>query len=218
MNCLLCQSSNTDAFTVEKNPVHNYFHCTRCELIFMDPEERPLPAEEKARYDLHQNEDTEGYRQFLEPLVQDIRNYSVMLAVPHPQVKILDFGCGPTAFLGKMLGEEDFRVSNYDIYYFPDQSPLQRSYDIITSTEVWEHFYHPHEEITQLMRLLKTFGLMAIMTSGHPGVGLFHNWQYRRDETHVIFFSEKTMRWIADEFNLDLIKAQSPYWIFQKKA
>ena len=68
------------------------------------------------------------------------------------------------------------------------------------------------------MKILKTFGLLAVMTAAHPGVGLFHDWQYRRDLTHVIFFTEKTMRWIADHFNLDLIKAQTPYWVFQKKA
>lgn len=218
MNCLLCQSAHTKAFTVEKNPVHSYFHCENCDLIFMDPEERPLPEDEKARYDLHQNEDTSGYRKFLEPLIQDIQNYSVMISKAPSEVKILDYGCGPTAFFSKMLAEHSFRAANYDIFYFSNQNPLQSTYDVITSTEVWEHFYHPFEEITQLIKILKTFGLLAIMTSAHPGVSLFHNWQYRRDLTHVIFFSEKTMRWIADHFGLDLIKAQSPYWVFQKKA
>lgn len=218
MKCLLCESSRTTPFAVEKKPARNYFHCDQCDLIFMDPDERLLPEDEKARYDQHQNQDTEGYRQFLAPLIQDIQNYSVMLGKQSADVKILDYGCGPTAFLGSMLSEVGFKPAKYDPFYFSDQKPLQSSYDVITSTEVWEHFHHPREEIMQLMKILKTFGLLAVMTAGHPGVALFHDWQYRRDLTHVIFFTEKTMRWIADHFGLDLIKAQTPYWVFQKKA
>lgn len=218
MTCLLCQSSSTDAFTVEKKPIHRYFHCERCDLIFVDPEQRPLPEDERARYDLHQNEDTSGYRKFLEPLIQEIQNYSLMISKTPSEVKILDYGCGPTAFFSKMLAEQSFKAANYDIFYFSDQVPLQTSYDVITSTEVWEHFHDPLAEITQLLKILKTFGLLTVMTSAHPGARLFPDWQYRRDLTHVIFFSERTMRWIADQFELDLIKAQTPYWIFQKKA
>jgi SAM-dependent methyltransferase len=184
----------------------------------MKPEERPLPEEEKARYDLHQNEESSGYRQFLEPLIQDIQNYSLVMSKPPPDLKILDYGCGPTAFFSKLLVEHSFKAANYDLFYFPDQNPLQTNYDVISSTEVWEHFHHPNEEITQLTRLLKPFGLLAVMTAEHPGVGLFPDWPYRRDFTHVIFFSARTMSWIAEHFHLDLIKAQTPYWIFQKKA
>jgi 2-polyprenyl-3-methyl-5-hydroxy-6-metoxy-1,4-benzoquinol methylase len=203
---------------VEKKPAHTYFHCEHCDLIFVDPGERPLPEEEKARYDLHQNEDSSGYRQFLQPLVLDIQNYSARISKSPPNLKILDFGCGPTAFFGTILAEHSFKAANYDLFYFPDQHPLQTNYDVITSTEVWEHFHHPNEEITQLTNILKTSGLLAVMTAAHPSVGLFPDWQYRRDITHVIFFSDKTMKWIGDHFNLDLIRAQTPYWIFQKKA
>lgn len=218
MNCLLCQSSNTIALNVQNKPPHRYFHCQHCDLIFMHPEEMPQPAQEKARYDLHQNEDSAGYRRFLEPILQEIKIYSQQTHISPSQLAILDFGCGPTAIFNKMLAEESMKAANYDLYYFPDQNPLQKSYDVITSTEVWEHFHHPHEEISQLVKLLRPQGLLAVMTSAHPGSGLFPDWQYRRDLTHVIFFSEKSMRWLAEEFHLDLIKAQSPYWIFQKRA
>jgi len=218
MNCLLCQSVATESFEVEKNPVHSYFHCQECDLIFMDPDERPQPQDEKARYDLHQNEDTEGYRKFLEPLIDEIENYTDSLDKIPSDMKILDYGCGPTAFFGKMLAEYDYKVANYDIYYYSNQRPLQHSYDVITSTEVWEHFYHPYEEITQLVKILNPGGMLAVMTSAHSGVAHFHDWQYRRDLTHVIFFSEKTMKWVAEIFGLELVKAQSPYWIFRKKA
>jgi 2-polyprenyl-3-methyl-5-hydroxy-6-metoxy-1,4-benzoquinol methylase len=115
-----------------------------------------------------------------------------------------------------MLAEKSYVTDNYDIFYYTNQTPLQRIHDVITSTEVWEHFYHPHEEIEQLTKLLKPGGLLVVMTSAHQDLGHFQDWYYRRDPTHVIFFSEKTMRWVAKNFKLELVKAQSPYWIFQK--
>lgn len=217
MKCLLCQTISTQNFTVEKKPVHSYFHCPHCDLIFMDPLERPLPDEEKARYDLHENEETTGYRNFFAPLLQDIENYSVVLGKPRTQVQILDYGSGPTGFLGKLLKERSFQVANFDIFYSPTPESLETSYDVITSTEVWEHFHDPFKEITMLTGILKTFGILVVMTSAHPGPGPFHDWHYRRDFTHVTFFSEKTMKWIADHFGYELIKSQSPYWVFQKR-
>ncbi len=218
MNCLLCESPKTSAFAVKMNPACDYFHCVQCDLIFMDTNMRMLPEEEKIRYDLHQNQDSSGYRQFLQPLIHDIQNYSSKVSKPLSKLKILDYGCGPTAFLSKLLLEYSNDTINYDPFYFPDKHTLQATYDVITSTEVWEHFCNPRKEIARMAKLLKNFGLLAIMTASHPGVGPFHNWQYRRDMTHVVFFSEITMKWISDHFNFDLVKAQTPYWIFQKRA
>jgi hypothetical protein len=216
MNCLLCQSSQTRAFSVLKRPPGHYFHCGECDLIFRDPEERLSAEEEKERYGGHQNNSSEGYRNFLNPLILDVDQYASSLGLARDDVMILDYGCGPTAFFSKMLSEKNYVTENYDIFFYTNQSPLQRLYDVIVSTEVWEHFYHPAEELEQLTKLLKPKALMAIMTSGHQGEEHFQDWYYRRDPTHVIFFSEKTMRWVARKFQLKLVKSQSPYWLFQR--
>jgi SAM-dependent methyltransferase len=184
----------------------------------MNPSERLHPQEEKARYDLHQNQDSSEYRQFLQPLVQEIQNHGRSMAIPPETLKILDYGCGPTAFLSALLAENSFKAVNYDLFYFPDTFSLQATYDVITCTEVWEHLHHPYDEITRLHQLLKPSGLLAVMTASHPGVELFHHWHYRRDLTHVIFFSDKTMRWIGAHFHLELCKAQTPYWFFRKRS
>ncbi|MGZ3745617.1 MAG: class I SAM-dependent methyltransferase [Pseudobdellovibrionaceae bacterium] len=218
MNCLLCDSSDTSSLSVKNKPARTYFHCQQCDLVFMHPRERLLPGEEKARYDLHQNEETSGYRQFLQPLIRDLQTYSESASRSTSSLEVLDYGCGPTAFFSTLLAENSYKTTNYDPFYFPDQGSLQISYDIITSTEVWEHFHEPRKELAQLAKLLKPLGILAVMTASHPGVELFHEWSYRRDLTHVIFFSEKTMRWIGKVFHLKLLKAQTPYWIFQKLA
>jgi len=216
MDCLLCSLPGTLPFKAIKKPERNYFHCPVCDLIFMNPQEYLSKSEEKVRYDHHQNEDTEGYRRFLEPVVHDIEAFARLRNKQNREIKILDFGCGPQPLLVRLLEKQDFEVWKYDLFYFSDQHPLQKTYDVITSTEVWEHFHHPHEEIQQLIPLLKPQSLLVVMTSSHPGRELFQDWYYRRDLTHVTFFSERTMKWIAQHFGLNLIKAQSPYWIFAK--
>lgn len=216
MHCTLCNTPNSALFKVDKKPEKSYFHCAECDLIFMHPEERLGPQEEKARYDLHQNEGSEGYLSFLTPLVRDIDAYFTAAGVSPAQMASLDFGCGPTAFLSSVFFEKGYKAYNYDLYYYPDQDLLRRSYHVVTSTEVWEHLYNPRVEIEKQLRLLKSGGLLGVMTSAHRGEAAFHDWHYRRDLTHVSFFSEKTMQWLANTFKLNVIKAKSPYWIFQK--
>jgi len=218
VKCLLCQSSRTEVFRVEKKPARTYHHCLQCDLLFMDPSERLSTEEEKARYDFHENTDTPGYRSFLAPVVQEIESFCEKCALSPCQVKILDFGCGPAAFLESLLRERGYKAASYDPFYFPDPSLLQQAYDVITSTEVWEHFHHPPLEIARLTQILKPRGLLAVMTSSPPGKESFYDWPYRRDLTHVSFYSEISMRWIAGHFGLELIKAQTPYWVFQKKV
>lgn len=196
--------------------MQSYFHCVNCDLIFLTPKERLSAETEKTRYDMHENEESPGYRQFLEPLILEIENHTRLRSQPPEQTSVLDYGCGPTAFLSKLLAEKSYVTENYDIFYFTNQNPLQRPYDVIVCTEVWEHLFHPLEEIEQLVKLLNPGGLLAVMTSAHQGLDHFADWYYRRDPTHVVFFSEVTMTWIAAYFQLKLTKAQSPYWIFQK--
>lgn len=216
MECLLCRSPHSAAFKVEKKPSHSYFHCAACDLIFMNPAERLGPAEEKTRYDLHDNQSSAGYNAFLEPLVKDLDDQFHAAKLNPRQLTMLDFGCGPTLTLSEMFAAKGYQTAQYDIYYRPDQEQLRKTYHFVTSTEVWEHFYHPREEIERLVRLVKGGGLLGVMTSGHKGEAVFHDWHYRRDDTHVCFYSERTMNWIAEKFRLRLMKAQSPYWIFQK--
>ena len=216
MNCLLCQTPNAGAFKVEKKPERAYFSCAQCDLIFMEPEQRLGPLEEKARYDQHENEPTAGYNAFFEPLVKSIQEYFASAQLPPDQLTVLDYGSGPTELLSKIMTGKGFKTFNYDLYYNPNQEQLRRTYHVITCTEVWEHLYEPRRDIERILRLLKAGGVLGVMTSTHKGEAAFHDWHYRRDPTHVVFFSEKTMNWIAQEFKLQIIKSKSPYFLFQK--
>lgn len=182
----------------------------------MNPEERLSSQEEKLRYDLHENGESPGYLAFFEPLIAGVEQHFASVGKPVSQMNALDFGCGPTALLSRQLAARGFETHNYDLYYHPNQDELRRTYNLVASTEVWEHLHEPRIEIERQLRLLKKDGLLAIMTSAHRGEAAFHDWHYRRDLTHVSFFSEKTMDWITQTYELHPLKAKSPYWIFRK--
>jgi len=216
MKCLLCLNPHSAPFKVLKKPERNYYYCAECDLIFMHPEERLSIQEEKSRYDHHENQGSAGHLAFLEPLIKDLHSQFVAAGLSPAQLTTLDFGCGPTPALSAVLAAKGYKTFHYDLYYHPDQDLLRRNYHMITSTEVWEHLQNPRLEIERMLRLLKPGGLLGVMTSAHRGEAHFHDWHYRRDLTHIVFYSAKTMEWIARTWNLHVLKAQSPYWIFQK--
>ena len=197
MNCPLCGFDNIFKYfeKTEKNRgIKIYFQCKRCELVFLDPGFHLLPEEEKSIYDFHENgPENEGYVRFLKklavPLALKLRNKSTGL----------DFGCGPGPTMSFILENNDFEVSNYDPYYYPDKNLLKNKYDFVTCTEVVEHFYQPKKEFLLFNSLLKEdSSYLGIMTQMLPQGTDFKNWWYHRDPTHVSIYSLKTFLWISE--------------------
>eukprot|EP01107_Rhizomastix_libera_P007396 TRINITY_DN2205_c0_g1_i2.p1 TRINITY_DN2205_c0_g1~~TRINITY_DN2205_c0_g1_i2.p1 ORF type:complete len:114 (-),score=12.08 TRINITY_DN2205_c0_g1_i2:96-437(-) len=106
----------------------------------------------------------------------------------------------------------------YDPYFFPNRDVLTRTYDFITLTEVAEHFYHPYEEFSFLGSLLSSGGILVVMTSFLPNTKGFDfaDWYYRRDPTHVVFYTEKTMKDIAKRNNWTCSFPRKNVTLFQK--
>ena len=170
-----------------------YRKCSHCRLIFLSPEFRLEPQEEKARYDLHQNhpEDT-GYIQFLKKLADPL---SLKL---RPGFCGLDFGCGAGSALGPLLEERGCSVSAYDPYYFPDRSVLQKKVDFVACSETIEHFYNPRRDFLLMDELLKEDeSYLGLMTQMLPGGTDFSDWWYHREPTHVAFYQKETFEWMA---------------------
>ena len=187
--CPLCGTAVAPAIVVGRT---RYAQCPECDLISLDPSLRPLPLDEVLRYTSHHNDaDNEGYRSFLARLANPVRS---RLSVG---TEGLDFGCGPSPVLAGMLTETGCPTVGYDPVFEPRAERLLRQYDFIVCSEVVEHFHHPASAFTLLGGLAVAGGLLGIMTRFHqPGVP-FATWWYRRDSTHVCFYSEATMRWIA---------------------
>ncbi|MCL9782887.1 methyltransferase domain-containing protein [Vibrio sp. S4M6] len=199
-HCPLCQSTDTRHYHSDKR--RDYFQCFDCQLVFVDPKQRLAPAEEKAEYDLHENDASDiGYRKFLSRLVNPLANK--LVANSHG----LDFGCGPGPTLSLMLSDLGHTTALYDVYFYPDKGSLHNQYDYVTATEVIEHLYHPGAVWQQWLGLLKMGGWLGLMTKLVKDVEAFSKWHYKNDLTHVVFFSRETFEFLAkrDKLHLEFI-------------
>jgi hypothetical protein len=195
-NCPLCDT-NTDDLVFRDD--REYYLCPRCQLIFVPPEHHLSPTEEKSRYDLHRNDpDDPDYRRFLRRLLQPLAER--LTAGSHG----LDFGCGPGPTLSIMLEEAGHQMAIYDPFYADNRDLLREQYDFITATEVVEHLYRPITELDLLWSLLRSGGYLGIMTKLSTGRDTFASWHYKRDPTHVCFFSRTTIGWLADRWQAQL--------------
>lgn len=188
-SCVLCASENVEP--LQSTP-GEYFHCLVCDLRYLHPRARLSPAEERVRYDLHNNDPNDSrYLDFLRPLL-------VALEAQVPAgASGLDFGCGPAPVLADMFRTRGFKVETYDPFFQPQPPAVDAQYDFISSSEAAEHFYDPLREFTRLHAWLKPGGWLGIMTAMVEPQIDFANWYYRRDPTHVVFYSRATFQWLA---------------------
>jgi cyclopropane fatty-acyl-phospholipid synthase-like methyltransferase len=189
VKCILCAHPAQLYFLDEKTK-HDYFHCAQCDLRFLNPEQRPNPAQEKARYELHDVQNVE-YENYLKPVATWVKAHC------QPGAQGLDFGCGKRPVLAQLLAKNDYRVTSYDPYFYPDKTYSEKKFDFIVAVEVAEHFYSPAKEFTHLKSLLTANGGLGIVTALYTNNIDFNSWYYRRDPTHVCFYSAATFKWIC---------------------
>ena len=211
MECILCKSEKLEVLNLK----NNYYFCKNCELIFVDREKIPAAEEEKERYLDHDNShQNEGYVEMFEDFIKKVIDPYLK-----GKAKVLEFGCGPGPVLADLLAEKGFRVDKYDPYFYPELDFKEKKYDLITSTEVFEHFSDPGKEIDFLYKLLKVGGYLAVMTSFHPGPEEFPDWWYSWDPTHIVFYNLKTFQKLIEDYNLEIIFSdQEKYILFRKTA
>jgi len=191
VECPLCGSPDSrDWFEDRRRP---YLRCQQCQLVFVPPAYHLEPEQEKAEYDLHDNNPGDpGYRRFLSRLCQPLCE-----RFPDPS-RGLDFGSGPGPTLSLMLAEAGHGMAIYDPFYAPDREVLEQDYDFITATEVVEHLRRPGRELACLWSRLRPGGYLGIMTKLVKDREAFAGWHYKSDPTHICFFSRPTWQWWAD--------------------
>lgn len=198
--CPLCGTDSQPFQTVD---ARHYRRCPGCELVFLVPQQWLDREAERARYDLHQNDpDDARYRHFLAPLFEALR---ARLAAG---ARGLDYGCGPGSGLAAMLQEAGFPMALYDPQYAPDAAALSGRHDFVACSEVAEHFRDPCGEFRKLDGLLKPGGWLGLMTGVLREDVEFARWHYRRDPTHICFYTPATLHWIAraQGWRLDFIE------------
>lgn len=188
--CPCCTGGAVEPFYRDRK--REFFHCLRCDLVFVPPEFHLSPAEEKTRYEFHsQSLADSGYRGFLNRLFQPLTR-----KLP-PGARGLDFGCGQTPTLSVLFEEAGHPCADYDLHFVNDPEVLEQQYDFLTCSETVEHFVRPREEFERFLQLVTPGGWIGIMTQLRDEAPPFEKWFYKDDATHLCFFSRKTFEWLG---------------------
>ena len=200
MKCPLCIFS-TRYLTSGEN--REYWLCSRCQAISVPARFHIPQNEEVKRYLEHENSlENEGYVQMFQDKISILQTHEIKSA--------LDYGCGYEPVLKTLLERLGIKTDGYDPNFFPDIR-LDKRYDLVISTETFEHFRNPAQEIPRIADRVAPGGVLAIMTRFYPTRDKklmpdeLANWFYKRDPTHIIFYCAETFQWLAESIGFKLV-------------
>ncbi len=199
-----CKICNSETVEVVDNKTKKIYHkCLECEYIFLDELFYVDEVREKKHYDKHHNSfESLGYVKMFEELIEEF-----VAPLKENINSALDFGCGEGEVLPLLLERDKILCDRYDLFYFPQKVYLGKEYDLILSTEVFEHLKNPLEIFKELLSHVKKDRYLLLMSAFHPSNDeKFLEWWYIRDITHIGFFNLKTFEYIADKLNLKIVK------------
>ncbi|WP_372639550.1 class I SAM-dependent methyltransferase [Ancylomarina sp.] len=209
--CPLCRSENTSFYYEGES--REYYSCIDCGLVFVPQVFFITYEAEKVKYDQHENfPDDLVYQDYLKQIMNPV------LDRISEGASGLDFGSGPGPTLSKMFESRGFQTDIYDAYFAPNEEVFNKSYDFITACEVVEHLHKPQMELDRLFGLLKPNGVLAIKTQILSSKEEFPTWYYKRDMTHVCFFSDQSMRFLADKWKVEMVSVKSNVVLFIKTS
>lgn len=198
----LCPLCGAEARALSRAAGRPILACAVCDLRFVPAAHHVSADQERARYRLHRNtREDAGYVRMLMPAVAAVQRY----AAAGPAVRVLDYGCGPGGVLVSLLREAGYDATGYDPFFAAD-ADLSRQFDVVVSTETFEHFRRPGEDIARLVALVKPGGWLVFMTALCDAVADWGQWHYARDSTHVAFYSLRTFAWLARRWGLRLLE------------
>ena len=214
MNCHICDKA-TESFVHEKTNI-TYYHCKACEYIFKSPECYQDFDTQKERYNLHTNdENDEGYKAY-KAYFQRFLDFTLPL-VGRPKTA-LDFGCGESSILAKMLEVKGIGCEYYDPIYHPNTLNNSKKYELIVSTEVFEHLHQPREVFQSLLGRLEGGGYLALQTQFHTNdIEIFKKWYYHQDPTHIVFFTANTFKVLCERYACKFVADNGKNMVLIKK-
>lgn len=210
--CKICKETTRTIKDSKKEL--SYYRCDACGFVFLDDRQRVDKVKEKAQYDSHNNGfENQGYVQMFEDFIElAISPYLMTIKTA------LEFGSGPGPVLSKLLENRGLAVDIYDLYYAPAKVYEGKTYDLISSTEVFEHLQKPLEILELLAKHTNEQGYIVLMTKFPPKEDkAFLAWWYRRDPTHISFFTPQSFEIMAQKVGLKVLKTiNQNIVIFQK--
>jgi hypothetical protein len=197
VSCPLCSSEKSSLFFKDK--IRDYYECEDCSLLFVRRDQLITEIEEKMRYELHENsESNESYRNYLTDIKQGVIDFL------SPLQRGLDFGCGESLFMASLFEDDGIFVDSYDVFFHKNLNVFNHKYDFIILSEVIEHFRRPDHELSRLLKLLNPNGKIFIKTKLFDlDKDQFPSWYYKNDPTHIQFFTQKTLRFMKTYFDLE---------------
>jgi hypothetical protein len=206
--------------------LRSYYVCPECDLHFIHPRFHLTLGQELERYRLHQNSiHNPGYVKFLSVAVTCLKRCFQDGLDRSPT--ILDYGSGPVPVLVELLNREQFKAIGYDPFFGDRVVPGcvvtstlegQGGFDAVVSTEVVEHFRTPRSEWARMVALTRPGGYLVIVTSLVVPGQILASWYYATDPTHVVFYSERTIRHIAAQHDLVLVETNSRNCVVLRKV
>ena len=207
-NCKVCNSN----ITIICHPKFgDYYYCSNCEFISKDESNRFNVVEEKLRYENHNNSiEDKDYVNYFCTFIKE-----AVIPFADEGKHGLDFGSGPSPVLAQILEQKfNYQMDIYDHFFSPEKVFIGKKYDLITSTEVVEHLNDPLYYFSLFSKLLKSKGVLAIMTNFHRNnEDHFLSWSYIRDVSHISFYTSKTMEYIASKVGLKIIYTNNDKYI-----
>lgn len=212
MKCHICNKI-TESFIDQKTNI-TYYNCNNCEYIFKSPECYQDFSVQKERYNLHENDENDtGYQAYFQ------RFLDFILPLLDKPKTALDFGCGRSSLLASLLIKEGIDCDYYDPIYHPDTLDEKKKYELIVSTEVFEHLHQPREVFESLLDRLEEGGYLALQTQFHPNdAEAFKKWYYHQDPTHIVFFTAKTFRVLCKEYGVEFIADNGKNMVVLRKS
>ena len=210
--CKICSALTTTINDHKKEL--RYYRCSSCGFVYLDDSFMVDKDREKRQYDQHNNSlENKGYVEMFETFIDD----AIVPYMKNIQTA-LDFGSGPEPVFSKLLERRGLEVDIYDIYFSPKKVYEDKKYDLISSTEVFEHLSKPMEVLEELVSSLNSNGYVALMTKFPPSDDKeFLAWWYRRDPTHISFFTPKSFEVMAKKVGLKVLKTlNNNVVVFQK--
>jgi len=134
----------------------------------------------------------------------------------------LDFG-GGYGILTRIMRDYGFDFYNYDKYAqnllaSGFSGDLQTKYTLVTSFENFEHFADPIKEIEAIFNITETLYFSTLLLPHHPPQPSSDTWWYYALDggQHISFFSKKTLKYIANKYNMYFITNNVDTHIFSK--
>ncbi len=176
----------------------------------MAPDDHLDTADEKARYETHNNDvNDERYQEFVSPIVDAVtKNFTTGKSG-------LDYGSGIGPVISHLLKAKGYVVDQHDPIFDNNPMVFRNRYDFIVCCEVIEHFRHPAREFLKLNQLLKPNGKLICMTDLLTPDVKFPEWYYKDDPTHIFFYRKETIKFVQKAFGFSASSIDSRTVIFE---